>query len=308
MDNLNDKNNEIDIIELISIIWSKKHILVLFFIASSVISVTYALSLSNKYQSSVIMIAADNNSMDSALSQYGGLASLAGVSIPQMESNNNAAIGLEVLKSKQFVQNFIEERDILVPLMASEDWDPISNQLIYDEDLYDTKTNKWLRKPTPLKNSKPSFQEAYEFWMKETFSFSKDIKSGVIYITIKHFSPNLAQQWASWFIEDLNTYMREIDVKEAERSIDYLDTEVQKTTSDELRLLIYNLIQSNTETKMLAYSRKDYVFRVIDPPQVPIEKVSPNRQYISIIGSFLGTLIGVLLVFLQHYLNKKRQH
>jgi LPS O-antigen subunit length determinant protein (WzzB/FepE family) len=296
--------DEIDILELLKILWSRKFLLIIVFLLSSIISVVYTLSLPNKYQSTVVLVPAEQSSMDSALSQYGGLASLAGVNIPT--KIDKSTIALEILKSRLFVQNFINNRDILVPLMASKDWDLNNNELVLDLEIYDPINEKWLRKPSAKKKSKPSLQEAYALWMNETFSSSKNIKNGVVYITILHVSPNISQQWAEWLIEDLNKYMRESDVNEAELSIEYLTKEVKKTNSEELKSLFFKLIQSNTETKMLAYSRSDYIFRVIDPPIVPEEKVLPNRAYLSIIGSFLGTVLGVLFVLIQHYIARQR--
>ena len=85
--------------------------------------------------------------------------------------------------------------------------------------------------------------------MKNIFSISKDHKSGVIYITIKHYSPYIAEQWSSWLVEDLNKFMLDTDVAQADRSIDYLNQEVIKTSSDELKSLFYSLIQSIPKQK-----------------------------------------------------------
>ena len=75
----------------------------------------------------------------------------------ETRNNNNAVIGMEIIKSKQFVQNFIDRRNILVPLMAADGW-LNNNELIYDQDLYDFKTKTWLRKPT-FKTAEPTLQE-----------------------------------------------------------------------------------------------------------------------------------------------------
>lgn len=304
-DNLNNTSaNEIDVLELVRILWSKKFFLVSVFLLSSIISVIYALSLPNKYQSTVVLVPAEEASMDNALSKYGGLANIAGVSIPT--KNDKSTIALEVLKSRKFVQNFIENRDILVPLMASKKWNLENNELTLDPEIYDSINAKWVREPSAQKKSKPSSQEAYASWMTETFSYDKNIKNGLVYISILHISPYISQQWAAWLIEDLNKSIRESDVNEAELSIEYLAGEVIKTNSEELKSLFFMLIQKNTETKMLAYSRPDYIFKVIDPPIVPEKKVLPNRPYICIIGSFFGTMLGVLFVLIKHYVSRQR--
>ena len=127
-------------------------------------------------------------------------------------------------------------------------------------------------------------------------------------MTIEHLSPIVAQEWASMLIEDLNNYIRDRDVKEAQKSIEFLNAEVAKTNSEELKRLYYNVIQSKTEKKMLAYSRPEYLFRVIDPPFIPEIKSSPRRSIICILGAILGMIIGSFFVLIRHFINTKHQH
>ena len=46
--------------------------------------------------------------------------------------------------------------------MAVKNWDPSSNKLIYDEDIYDEKSGEWVRNVSFPLNKKPSLQEAYK--------------------------------------------------------------------------------------------------------------------------------------------------
>ena len=54
----------------------------------------------------------------------------------------------------------------------------------------------------------------------------------------------------------------------------------------DLRNLFYDLIQSQTETMMLANVREEYVFKTIDPATVPEFKSEPKRAFICILGHF----------------------
>jgi hypothetical protein len=92
---------------------------------------------------------------------------------------------------------------------------------------------------------------------------------------------------------ELNNFMRKDAVDEAELAIEYLENEVNQTQSEELKLLFYKLIQSKTERIMLAYSRDEYIFRLIDPPYVSQEPFSPNRILFLIAGLFFGLATGI---------------
>ena len=59
--------------------------------------------------------------------QFGGLASLAGF-LPD-DGVNKSELGLEVLKSRKFVREFVERHKITPQLMAVDYWDPETREL-----------------------------------------------------------------------------------------------------------------------------------------------------------------------------------
>jgi uncharacterized protein involved in exopolysaccharide biosynthesis len=61
------------------------------------------------------------------------------------------------------------------------------------------------------------------------------------------------------------------------------------------------LIQSQTETVMLAEVRQEYVFKTIDPAVAPEEKSKPSRALICVLGTLLGGMLGVVIVLIRHY-------
>ena len=90
--------------------------------------------------------------------------------------------------------------------------------------------------------------------------------------------------------------MKMQDVTEATKSIEYLKQQVANTSLAELQAMFFELIQSQTETVMLAEVRPEYVFKTIDPAVAPEEKSGPNRALICIVGTLLGIVIGSILV------------
>jgi hypothetical protein len=73
---------------------------------------------------------------------------------------------------------------------------------------------------------------------------SEDKTSGFISLSIKHYSPVVAQQWVVWLIEDINNTLREQGFTEAERSIAYLKHQVDATLLADLQSMFFELIQS----------------------------------------------------------------
>jgi uncharacterized protein involved in exopolysaccharide biosynthesis len=296
-------DDEIDLRELFGVLWNGKWWIAGITAIASIISIAFALSLPNIYQSEALLAPA--SSSDGGLAkQYGGLASLAGISLPGGGSDNKTALNLEVMKSRRFIAEFIDHHDLLVPLMASSGWDQSTGNLIIDNAIYESATKKWIRDVPPPKRAAPSPQAAYQVF-KKLLSISEDKNNGFISLRIKHYSPIVAQRWVAWLIEDINNTLREQDVTEAERSIAYLKQQIEATLLTDLQSMFFELIQSQTETIMLAKVRQEYAFKTIDPAVVPEVKSEPKRALICVLGTLLGGMFAVLLVLVAHYAIKR---
>lgn len=293
-----ENNNNLEISALINAIWSSKFSILLSIIFFAACAAIFALTLPDKYKSTVLLTPASGISQSSDFKGLSPLAGLAGISLPS--ASNEAVIAIEVLKSRIFIENFIDKHNILIPLMASQDWNASSGEIVLNKKIYNNNLKKWVRKSQP---TKPSLHEAYDFWIENIFSLKEDRENSFLVVNITHYSPILAQEWLALLINELNNFMRDLDVREANLANDYLQLEVSKTTSEELRPLLFGLIQSNAEKKMLAYSRPEYIFRIIDPPIVPEKKYLPNRLIIVLMGIVTGTLFGFLLAL---FSNRKK--
>jgi len=298
-------DDEIDLRELFSVLWDGKWWIAGLTSIAAMIAVVYALSLPNIYRSEALLAPAsgDGGGLGGLAAQYGGLASLAGISLPGGGGTDKTSLGLEVMKSRAFIQQFIEKRDLLAPLMAAKTWDVGSGKLVIDEAVYDAATRTWLRSVKPPKKPAPTAQESYKVFTR-LVSTSQDKDTGFVSVSVTHISPVIAQQWVTWLVEDINNTMRAQDVMEAERSIAYLKEQVTATSLADLQSMFFELIQSQTETIMLAQVRQEYLLRTIDPAIVPEERAEPNRALICILGAMLGGVLSVLWVLTRHYVRK----
>jgi len=294
-------DDEIDLKELFSVLWSGKGLISAVTGLAAAISVVVALLLPNIYTASALLAPAESSAggLSSLMKQYGGLASLAGVSLPGDEEGSDAVLGMELMQSRAFVGDFIERRGILPALMAAKRWDSESRELLLDPDIYDTQTGVWVRDVDPPKRPKPSLLEAHEVFV-ESLGVIEDDETGYVTVTFEHRSPEVAAQWVSWLVEDVNAAVKAQDVAEAKKSIEYLTQQVANTSLADLQAMFFELIQSQTETVMLAEVRPEYVFKTIDPAVVPEEKSKPSRVLICVLGTLLGGMMGVTIVLIRH--------
>ncbi len=288
--------DEIDLVALIRVLWDGKFLIGGITFAVAVIAVFVSLSMPNIYRAAALLAPNDQDGSGalSALgAQYGGLASLAGINL-QSTSTDKTAIGLEILKSRQFIAGFIERHDILVPLMAAEGWDAGSNKLEINPKLYDEATQTWVRKANPPRKVIPSMQEAHERFL-ESLLVTHDKSTGLVVIAVEHYSPGVAKQWVDWLVEDINASVLQQDVARAEQAIEYLNEQIAATSLAELQSVFFTLIEEQTKTVMLAKVSPEYLLRTLDPAVVPELKARPKRSIIVLLAAFFGGVLGVLI-------------
>ena len=295
-------DDEIDLKELFMVLWSGKWLISAVTGLGAVISVVVALSLPNIYTASALLAPAESEGggLSGLMAQYGGLASLAGVSLPGGGEGSRAQLGMQLMKSRSFIGDFVERHDILPELMAVGSWNQDSGEIVFDPDDYDADTKTWVRDVDLPKRPQPSLLEAHEEFM-DILRVSEDKQTGYVTVSIEHHSPAVAAQWVNWLVEDINAVVKAQDVDEATKSIEYLTQQIANTSLADLQAMFFELIQSQTETVMLAEVRPEYVFKTIDPAVVPEEKSKPSRALICVLGTLLGGMLGVVVVLIRHY-------
>ncbi len=286
----------INLNELVIKFWTRKWIIVGITFLFAVLGIVYSLSLPNIYKSEVVLIPVEDNGSLHLPSQIGGLASLAGINVGSGQ-NSKTKLALEILKSRDFIGRFIKRYDLYVPLLAAEGWNENTNTLLINNDVYDEHRNKWIGKPESGNKYSPNMQEAYRKFLK-LMEVKQNGESGVVTITIEHYSPFLAQKWATLVVEELNHHISTRESLEAQESIVYLKEQLSETNLSDMKSMLFSLIEEQTKTIMLTNVRDEYVFSIIDPAIVPDLKSKPNRAIIVVVITMLGLLLGMITVLL----------
>lgn len=296
-------DDEIDLRELFTALWQGKWIIIVTTFLFSVASVFYALSLPNVYKSEVTLAPVAEDAGLKIPGQLGGLAALAGVNLGGLGGGDKTGLALEILKSREFIGRFIEQNDLYLPIMAAEGWNRTDDKLLFDPKVYDAQTQQWVRKVKAPFKPKPSTLETYEEF-KKSFAVNQDKTSGMIKLSIEHYSPFLAKKWADELVKSINEEMRTRELTEAERSIAYLNSQIAQTNLADVRTMLYSLIEEQTKTVMLANVRDEYVFKTVDPAVVAEKKIKPARAIIVFLISLIGMTLSSLVVLIRYFKRK----
>ena len=309
MNNSTDKSSNfiefetpIDVKDLFKIIFEKKIPIFIFSLLLSIISVFYALSLTDYFESESLMSVRDINK-NRSMTNFGGAASLLGIDISK-SGENKTMQAIELIKSRKFMKHLLTFDKVLPSIMAAKSFDKETKSIIFDYNLYDSDKNEW-KNDDFASLSKPSYLDAHGVFIDDLLTISLDKNTGFIKLNIKHVSPIFARDFLSLIIDESNNILRQKDLIESEQAIKYLKTEIAKTSLIDIRDSINNLIEAQLEIQMMSNINEDYVLIIIDPPYIP-EKSLGNSKLLIVIFSFIFGLLISSLYFLTRYLYEKK--
>lgn len=291
--------------ELWHAIWGGKWLVIVMTTIFAISSIFYAISLSDEFKSTATLIPASSSSSSSLsrlAGKFGGLASLAGINLKGGGEQDKAVIAMELIKSWGFLEEFIAQNKIEVAVFAATGWDRVNNKLVIDPELYDINNSTWVREfdAASGETAAPGSWELYEVFV-EMINISQDDDTGIITLTVEHYSPYLAKEWADKLVLAINQHLQKQDRKDASNSIEYLKEQIDATSISEMQTIFYQLIEEQTKNLMLAEVSKEYVFKTISPAKVAEEKSGPFRAVMVVLGTLLGGVLGVLIVLFRYF-------
>jgi len=275
--------DEIDLLELIRTLLQAWKTIVGITILCTGLAVAYALYAPEVFKAETLLAPAqeEKSGASSALSQFGGLAAMAGVTIP---ADSNVERVLATIETRVFLKKFIEEKNLL-PIIF--------------EDFWDSASNSWK-----LQLGQEAFiAEDGISSLRGAIEVDQD-KSGLITLFISWKNPQVAAQWANDLVKQLNEQLRAQAIADSKKRVGYLEQELAKTTLQDMRAVLYNLLESEKQKAMLANVNEDFALEVIDPAVAPETREKPKRKLIVALGGVCGGFLGIFTVFFAQFLQK----
>jgi hypothetical protein len=259
--------------------WRNRWIVAVVLLASVLAGAAYVLLTPKWYRAEVVLVPAQERSSQGLMARFGGLASLAGISV----GGGAGAEPLAVLRSRQFSREFIEAEGLLPVLFA---------------DKWNASTGSW-EDADPRKH--PDLRDAVRYFDLRVRTVEDDPKSGLVTVSVEWTDSKLSADWAIRLVERLNERMRERALAEAAANISYLQGELARTDVVAMQQSIGQLLESEMQKLMLARGNKEFSFKIVDRPDPPKRHTWPRLSIVLMLAIVAGTVLSAILVAWREY-------
>jgi LPS O-antigen subunit length determinant protein (WzzB/FepE family) len=270
----------IGIRELLAEAWAARWAVLVITAAFTVIGGIASVLVPKQFRAEILVAPTDSptnigGGLGSLASQYGALASLAGVSLSGKSSKAEA---IAVLQSELITEAYIRENNLL-PVLYFDRWDSRAGSW---------KSNDARKIPTLWKANR---------YFKSIREVKEDRQSGLVTLRITWRDADQAAKWANDLVTITNRYLRDKAIKESERNITYLDEQAAKTNVIEVKTAIYSILKDEVNKQMIARGREEYALKVLDPARSPEVKSSASALFLCSMGFAVGLVISGLFVW-----------
>jgi uncharacterized protein involved in exopolysaccharide biosynthesis len=153
---------------------------------------------------------------------------------------------------------------------------------------------------------KQSLWLAVEKFRSTVLKIRQDREKGTTIVTMRWKDQALVAKWVNDYVGLANEILRMRALEDSSRNIKFLNEQIGQTSLVEIQKVIYGLVENETKNHMLASTREEYAFTLIDPAVKPDDRVWPRRTIMLATGLAVGLILGAAFA-LTHNLWRRRR-
>ena len=312
MDNLR-KGREINLIEYCSIVWRRKAVFGGIVLAGGILALAVSLITPDIYRADAVItpVKSQEASMGGGIptlaQQFGGLP---GISLP--DSGSTAEI-ISLLESN-ILREKVLERSGVMQMIFAERWDADKKEWrgagpsSFLSGLLDRA--KTLLRPKALEAAAFGNGNAPTVWegirkLKEMVSIVQSARENTITISADALSAETSAKTVGYILDTLNEHMSAEAQRVARVNRAYLEGQLDSAPDPIIRQKIYSLVARQIEMDMMAEVKENFAFKVIDPPMVPDQRISPKRTRMVASGVAASLIVGLFAAFLLDFAERR---
>ncbi len=294
------EDDEIDLKELFAALWRGKWIIFAITGICLALGSAYLHQADRLYTVTYTLKPVSDEGSGNALQGLGGLASLAGVSLPTSGSGDFASYK-KMLTSQEAATRLVSNQEIMQFVFASE-WDegsqsfkqPVPGQI--GSAIRTVK--KALTGDEPRGYRAPDAARLAQF-AKDNLSLSEDKDTGFLTLSMELVTPEDGAMFMAELTEEVDTMFKERFMAEGQGALQFYQEKLTRARSIEHREQLAKLIAQEEQKQMLASREGPFVAEKIMGPAISLGPTSPKSSLVLALSIVLGMFFGAALVLVR---------
>jgi uncharacterized protein involved in exopolysaccharide biosynthesis len=301
-------DDEIDLKQLFLKLWRGKHIIIAISILAVVLSSLYLRKSPRTYSVQALfkpVVEGNNNGPN--LSGFSGLASLAGVSLPQSSSSDFTTYQ-KLIFSEEVAAKVFTHEDLIMKLFKSE-WD-LEAQIFKAQPMNRLgqikQSVKLLLTGSEIREYIPPNPRRLAILTAGLLNLSIDNVTGFLSLNTESSQPQIMIELILAVSQETDNLLKERFFVTAEDTLEFYHQKLLTSRSPEHREALAKLISAEDQRLMLASKGVNFVAEPLTKPSVSLYPTSPKSSLVLAVGLLLGIFLGATIVLGSHAIARPR--
>jgi capsular polysaccharide biosynthesis protein len=297
--------DEIDLKKLFSVLWRGKYFIIIFTMISLAAGSLYLRSLSSSYSVTILLAPVQEEQGTPNFGNLGGLASLAGISLPTGSASDFAKYEI-MLKTQEISTLIFKEQNLIQALFLGE-WDE-TQQIFREPKQNRTKPIKNYLKELLTGRPPKEYKEPNPARLNEIIGgnvrINLDKKTGYLNLSIESSNPELLTKLMMSMIKNTDELFKKKFIKQANDAVQFYQIKISKARSQEHREILAKLIAKEERKLLLATREGPFVAEILTGPNTSLYPTSPKAKNILFLSMLLGSFLSCGLLLIRSFLSK----
>ena len=293
---------EFDILPVIQSIWRQAWIIAATIAFAVLISGIYLRNATYRYDIQLV-VSPVQSGQGSTSRSLSGIASLAGIELPDSAARASFDLYLAGLKSRAAAERLASNPQLMQGIFASE-WSDKQKRWHAPDNLVSRIKHtvlRWLGVPIP--NWQPPTASRLHEFMRDELSIDQDKDSSLVTIKMQSTDPELARRFLMELHQTVDGMLRAHALARSTEYIRYVNNKLPLVTIQDYREALIGLLSNQERVRMMAAANVPFVAEPFGTPVASPYPTSPKPMLVMISALAIGMICGMGLAY---YVDRRR--
>jgi hypothetical protein len=294
-DDLQTAQNRFDLAEvqrIAGLLWKGRTVIILMAVLATFLSIIYLHVASYTYTSTMTLIPTQSQQRDMT-GQIGGLAALAGITMPGESTASPFTVYPETAHTRQVAADMIRNWPGVMALVFKDQWDPEKNTWHPPQSFVHSISG--FLKPVlgiPIYEWHPPKAAELQQYIVQNVGIAQDKKKAMLTLTLNSPDPDFSRKFIQELHGSTDHVLRLMTLDRAKKYAVYLEKQLAVEQASAVRDVLTRSLSDQETLIMMGNSDTDFAAQPLGPAESSTRPTNPVPLFVLAIGLLIGLVVG----------------